>query len=61
MNHFHSGNEKIDTILEAVMSLMEKEGKKDGKNIMHSAAEECKTFIHSFRKSVEIKLIFDYL
>lgn len=40
MNDFHLGNEKIDIILEVVMGLMEKDGKKS----MHEAAKKCRIF-----------------
>lgn len=40
MNHFYLGNEKIDIILEAVMGLIERDGKKS----LHEVAEKCIIF-----------------
>lgn len=53
MNHFHLGNEKIDVILEVVMGLMEKDGKKS----MHEAAEKCRIFYYDFIAFVQKKTI----
>lgn len=45
MHHFHLVNEKVDILLEVAMGQMEKDGKEDGKKVMHEAAELCKTLI----------------